>query len=181
MSVRIHDLDSNTASIYISDATVRKIALVDTAITDIQSASHHPNLVFAGPDMGAILLYSNGVRVVDLGLLCDPILARKRYAAVDSYVMQQRQPDVIEVHNNWTTLTGLDHSALFHNQYRPVYVNHKRLFVSRALIADINPARLTEKVFDSNGHPDQVDPFAADYIASDFKLNKDFDRYLVLK
>jgi hypothetical protein len=182
MSVRIHDLASGKkATFYISDATVGKIALVDTAITDIQSASRHPNLVFAGPDMGAILLYSNGVRVVDLGLLCDPVLARQRYAAVDSYVMQQRQPDVIEVHNNWTTLTGLDHSALFHNQYRPVYVDHKRLFVSRALIADINPARLTERTFDSKGRSDQADPFATDYIASDYTLNKDFDRYLVLK
>lgn len=181
MSVRIHDFDSKkSTTLYLSNATVGKIALVDTAITDIQSASHHPNLVFAGPDMGAILLYSNGVRVIDLGLLCDSVLAHRGYTAIDSYVLEQRRPDVIEVHSNWTTLTGLEHSALFHNLYLPVYVDHKRLFVSRSLIADINPARLTEKTYDSRGHADQADPFEPDYIPGDFKLNKDFNHYLVL-
>jgi hypothetical protein len=181
MSVRIHELDSKQAPIYMPETTVGKIAEIDTAISDIQSASRHPNLVFAGPDMGAILLYSNGVRIVDLGLLCDPVLAHSRYGAIDSYVLQQRQPDIIEVHSNWTTITGLDHSALFRNNYRPVYVDHKRMFVRRSLIADINPARLIEKTYDNDGRPDQVDTFETNYVPSDFKLNKDFVRYLELK
>jgi hypothetical protein len=78
--------------------------------------------------------------------------------------------------------TGLDHSALFHNNnYRPAYVDHKRLFVRRSLIADINPARLIEKTYDNKGRPDQVDTFETNYVPSDFKLNKDFVRYLELK
>jgi hypothetical protein len=183
MSIRVHDLYSKEAPVYMPDTTIAKIALINTAITDIQAASHHPNLLFAGPDMGAILLYSNGVRVIDLGLLCDPVLARQRYPAIDSYVIHQRQPDVIEGHQDWTTLTNLHASPLFLSRYRPVYVNGKRFFLTRALIADIDPARLTKKFFDRAGYPDEVDrvPFDITYIANDYSLNKDFGSYLVLK
>jgi hypothetical protein len=33
--------------------------------------------------------YVEGVRVVDLGLLCDPVFAHHGYAAINSYVLQQ--------------------------------------------------------------------------------------------
>jgi hypothetical protein len=181
MSVRIHDLASKQAPIYMPDATIGKMATVSTAIAHLQSVSHHPNLVYAGPDMGAVLLYSNGVRVVDLGLLCDLVLARTRYTDIDHYVLEQRQPDLIEVHQYWTALTGLEHSSLFLSRYRPIYVDHKRFFATRDLIAAIDPEHLIEKTYDSNGHSAESDPWEKSYLPVDYRINQHFKHYLVLK
>jgi hypothetical protein len=181
MSVRIHDLASKQAPIYMPDATIGKMATLSTAITHLQSVSHHPNLVFAGPDMGAILLYSNGVRVVDLGLLCDAVLARTRYTDIDHYVLEERHPDLIEVHQYWTVLTGLEHSSLFLSRYRPIYVDHKRFFATQQLIAAIDPSYLIEKTYDSNGHSSESDPLEKGYLPVDYRINEDFNHYLVLK
>ncbi|HXC94287.1 MAG TPA: hypothetical protein VNU92_01245 [Edaphobacter sp.] len=183
MSVRIDELHSKNAPLYMPEATVAKVAHTDDLLMQVKSAAHRNTLLFAGPDMGGIILYAYGIQVIDLGLLCDPVLARERYAAIDSYVLQQRQPDVIEVHQLWTTLTNFHNSPLFRSRYRPVYVDGKRLFLSRSLIADINPSHLIEKSFDATGH--SSDPEIArsnsDYRAVDFALNKDFGTYLILE
>ena len=183
MSVRIQELRSKNAPIYMPQATVANVAHTNDLLMQIKSAAHRNNLLFAGPDMGGIILYAYGIQVIDLGLLCDPVLARQRYAAIDSYVLQQRQPDVIEVHQLWTTLTNFHNSPLFRSRYRPVYVDGKRLFLSRTLLADIDPSRLTEKSFDSTGHSDDpaIARFDSDYRAVDFALNKDFGTYFILK
>jgi hypothetical protein len=188
MSVRIHDMNSKFAPIYMPGNTVASIESINSVIAEIQQASHQKSLLFAGPDMGGILLYSNGVRVIDLGLLCDTVLARQGYGIVDSYVLQQRQPNLIEVHLFWTELTDVHHSLLFHSRYRPVYSHGKRIFLSRPLIASIDPGRLTEKPFTPTGYPQDADlpplttPFGeARYSKPDYILNKDFGTYLALK
>jgi hypothetical protein len=182
MSVRINELHSKNAPIYMPEATVAKVARTDDLLMQIKSAAHRNTLLFAGPDMGGIILYAYGIQVIDLGLLCDPVLARQRYAAIDSYVLEQRQPDVIEVHQLWTTLTNFHNSPLFRSRYRPVYVDGKRLFLSRTLIADIDPSRLTGKSFNATGHSNDptITQFDSDYRAVDFALNKDFGTYLIL-
>ena len=183
LSVRVHELSSKDAPVYMAGATISNVASIDTDLTAIKTASHRQSLLFAGPDVGGILLYSDGIRVIDLGLLCDPVLARQRYAAIDSYVMQQRRPDVIEVHGMWTSLTNLHNSPLFRKLYRPVYVDGRRFFLSRNLIATIDPDRLTERSFNADGHPEDIDILSANirYSAADDALNRDFGGYLVFQ
>jgi hypothetical protein len=69
LSSQIREMNSTAVPAYMPGATVAKVALLNNAIADVQSASNHASLVFAGPDIGAVLLYSNGVRVIDLGRL----------------------------------------------------------------------------------------------------------------
>jgi hypothetical protein len=183
MFVRVHEMNSKDAPVYMAGATVSNVASIDTDLTGIKTASHRQSLLFAGPDMGGVMLYSDGIRVIDLGLLCDPVLARHRYEAIDSYVLQQRRPDVIEVHGMWTTLTNLHNSPLFRKLYRPVYVDGRRFFLSRNLIARIDPDRFIERSFNAAGYPEGVDisPANTRFSAADNALNQDFGGYLVLK
>jgi hypothetical protein len=183
MSLRIRDLQSEDAPVYLPRATVANIAVISTMLSDIQSATHRTDLLFAGPDMGGLLLYSNGVRVIDLGLLCNSVLAHQRYAAIEPYVLQQSQPDVIEVHADWTQYTNFQAYPLFHSNYRPVFVNGIRVFLSNNLIAAIDPSRLTEVAFDAAGFPRESDVSHTSYIhnrAIDYQLNQLFGNYLVL-
>jgi hypothetical protein len=183
MSLRIRDLQSQDAPVYLPRATVANIAVISTMLSDIQSATHRTDLLFAGPDMGGLLLYSSGVRVIDLGLLCNSVLAHQRYAAIEPYVLQQSQPDVIEVHADWTQYTNFQAYPLFHSNYRPVYVDGIRVFLSNNLIAAIDPSRLTEVAFDAAGSPRESDISHTSYIhnrAVDYQLNQVFGNYLVL-
>jgi hypothetical protein len=183
MAVHVRELEASDAPIYMPRARVGDIATMATLLSEVQSATHHPHLLFAGPDMGAVMLYTNDVRLIDLGLLCDSYLAHHRYAAIDSYVLRQRQPDVIEVHDFWTKVTNIQAYPLFRDRYRPVYVHGIRVFLSRNLIAEIDPARLTEKSFGPAGHPSDSDlqpTPVVKYTSIDYRLNQIFGAYLVL-
>jgi hypothetical protein len=68
-------------------------------------------------------------------------------------------------------------------RYRPVYIHGIRVFLSRNLIAEIDPARLTEKPFGPAGHPSDSDlqpTPVAKYTSIDYRLNQIFGAYLVL-
>ncbi len=182
-AARIHDLSLPNGPPYMPGATVGDVQRNEVAISKIQSASHHANVLFAGPDMGAIMLYSNGVRLIDLGLLCDPVLARLRYDAIDSYVLQQRHPDIIEVHQLWTQLTSLEASPTFAQNYRPLYVDGVRFFVRPELIHDIDANRLTQHPFDASGVPlaSELPPASRKKVwPEDRALNQIFKTYYVL-
>ena len=184
MFVRGQEMASKPAPFYMPGTTVGDVALKVPALSEVQNKSRHRDIVYAGPDMGALLLYSNGVRVVDLGLLCDRVLAHQGMGAVESYVLRERRPDVIEVHQNWIKYTGLHESTFFREHYRVVYVGGIRLFLNRSLIADIDASNLIEKPFDSSGRPSAVDITPRDldgYYWIDYALNKDFGSYLVFK
>ncbi len=184
MSVRVHELNRNDAPIYMPKATIKTVAVMAQVLSDIESASRRSSLLYAGPDMGGVMLFAHGVRVIDLGLLCDPVLAHQRYAAINSYLLQQRRPDVIEVHEVWTKLTNLGAYPLFRSNYRPVYVDGMRVFLTNALIAAIDPSRLEEKQFSPTGRPINAalrDPGSARSQQPDDILNQDFGTYLVLK
>jgi hypothetical protein len=184
MSVRIHEMNSTPGPAYMPGTTISDVALMASLMDDVESATHRQTLVLASPDMGGLMLFSHGVRIVDLGLLCDPVLARQRYAAVESYVLQQRRPDVIEVHDKWTFLTDFHHSSLFQSRYQPVYVDGARVFLTRDLVASIDPARLTEHYFTPEGYPETAGHRPPRNVADDpydYILNRDFGSYLVLK
>jgi hypothetical protein len=183
MTIHVQELRAWQAPVYMPRTTVARFEAVATVLSDIESASHHSHLVYAGPDMGAVMLFTHGVQVIDLGLLCDSFLARTRYTAINSYVLQQRQPDVIEVHENWTQLANLDAYPLFLRRYRPVYVHGIRTFLDRNLIQSIDASRLSEKPFQSDGRPEISElqqNSLLKYTNDDFRLNQDFGTYLIL-
>ncbi|HEX3968310.1 MAG TPA: hypothetical protein VHW70_10125 [Edaphobacter sp.] len=183
MTVHVQELKAWQAPVYMPGTTVSRFETVASVLSDIESASHHEHLVYAGPDMGAVMLFTHGVQVIDLGLLCDRFLARTRYTAINSYVLEQRQPDVIEVHENWTQLANLEAYPLFFQRYRPVYVHGIRTFLDRSLIESIDPSRLSEKPFQPDGRPDKSElqqNSLLKYTKDDFRLNKDFGTYLIL-
>jgi hypothetical protein len=183
MTVHVRQLEAYRAPVYMPGTTVSRFEAVASVLSDIESASHHSHLVYAGPDMGAVMLFTHGVQVIDLGLLCNPFLARTRYTAINSYVLQQRQPDVIEVHENWTQLANLAAYPLFLRRYRPVYVHGIRTFLDHNLIESIDPSRLSEKSFQPDGRPGNSElqqNSLLKYTTDDFRLNKDFGTYLVL-
>jgi hypothetical protein len=186
MSLRIRDMRSEDAPIYLPHVTVDNTAVISTTLSHIQSATHRTDLLFAGPDMGGLILYSKGIRVVDLGLLCDSVLAHQRYAVIDTYVLQQRQPDVIEVHGDWAEYTNFQAYPLFRSRYRPVYVDGIRVFLTNDLIANVDPSRLTEVAYDAAGLPAKADAFDENHNgvhnrAGDIQLNRTFGRYFVLR
>ena len=183
MTVHVQELKAWQAPIYMPRTTVSRFETVASVLSDIESASHHSHLVYAGPDMGAVMLFTHGVQVIDLGLLCDSFLARTGYTAINSYVLQQRQPDVIEVHENWTQLANLQAYPFFLKRYRPVYVHGIRTFLDLNLIDSIDPSRLSEKSFEPDGRPESIEfqqNSLLKYTKDDFRLNKDFGTYLVL-
>jgi len=58
------------------------------------------------------------------------------------------------------------------------------MFLTRKLIADINPSRLTERTFSSTGRPDAADlppQGSIRYGPYDAFLNRQFGTYLALK
>jgi hypothetical protein len=179
----LHEM-RRTDSLFRADVTVNEVASMAYVLGDLEKASRHSSMLFAGPDMGGIMLYAQGVRLIDLGLLCDPVLAHQRYKAIDSYVLQQRKPDVIEVHALWTALTDFQAYPEFRVSYRPVYVDGMRVFVTRDLLHDIAASRLTEWHFGEDGSPEEsvLNPHSyIRYEAADLAVNRMFGTYLVLR
>jgi hypothetical protein len=176
----VRELHRKDAPVYMPYITIDYVARMNNLLARIQSLSHRSQLVYAGPDMGGILLYSNGIQVIDLGRLCDATLAHQRYQAINSYVLQKRRPDVIEVHEIWTTLTRLQEYPLFINGYRPVFVDKKRLFLRNDLLQQIDATHLIERRFRSDGHPIDPELDSPGYPSPDLLLNQRFGSYLIL-
>ena len=175
----VHELKATYAPTYMPGATVNKVKVMNDVLAKVQGATGHHDLLFAGPDMGAVLLYSKGVRVIDLGLLCNKVLARERYGAIESYVLQQQRPDVMDVHGMWIGLTGVKTSSRFHAEYEPMAVNGKRVFIRRDLVSLIAPARLREARFvPGDGYATNSSETGID--AADEALNESFGQYLIL-
>lgn len=183
MASRVHEMNQPGGPVYMPEATIDKVARLNTALSEIQMASHHQSLLFAGPDMGGLMLYAEGIRVLDLGALCDTTLARQGYGVAIPYVLEQRRPDAIEVHWNWTLQTNFGASPLFFTEYRPVYVRGYRMFLTRELLADIDRSRLTERQFRADGHTQEETPGdkeLAIFGPEDYRLNQKFGSYFLL-
>jgi hypothetical protein len=188
MGARIQPLRVEKAPVYMPRITVDRVGVAAPILTDLQRMTGKPMLTYAAPDMGAIMLYTSNVRVIDLGLLCDRVLAHHGFAAIQPYVLQQRQPDIIEVHEIFTQTTKLGTYPEFLNHYRPVYIQGIRLFVNRSLLSAVPASRLIKREFQSDGSPQPSEreaflrsnaPYA--YTASDDALNRTFHTYLVLQ
>lgn len=188
MEARIQPLRSEKAPLYMPRITVDRVGTATPILAELRQMSGQSTLTYAAPDMGAVMLYSDNIRVVDLGLLCDRVLAHEGFGAVRPYVLQQRQPDVIEVHEIFTQTTKLGDYPEFREQYRPVYIQGIRFFLNRRLLAELPASRLIEREFLSDGSPQDEEREAFrrsnapyPYIPLDNTLNQSFHTYFVLQ
>jgi hypothetical protein len=100
-------------------------------------------VTFAGPDMGGLLLFHGDVmRVLDLGLLCDPVLARRGYEHIPEYIFTAERPHAIAVHDCWAQATQLYKMREFYEQYFPCLVDsggprRQYIFIRRDVIGMI--------------------------------------------
>jgi hypothetical protein len=187
MVARIQPLRSEKAPVYMPRITVDRVAVAAPILTSLQQLTRHSVLTYAAPDMGAVMLFTNNVHVIDLGLLCDPVLARQGFRAIQPYILRQRQPDIIEVHEVFTETTNLASYPEFVSNYRPVYIRGIRFFLRRNFLTDLPAATLAEKPFLPDGHPQasEVEAFRLSnapypYKPADHTLNQLFGTYLVL-
>jgi hypothetical protein len=130
---------SNVYSMRIqSSVNVDVVKRTGQTVTRIQGLLGKAHLTYLGPDMGGLLLYyGDGKRVLDLGLLCDPVLARKGYAVLDAYVRTE-QPDIIETHAPWTY--RIEEIGIIFEAYTPMRLSTRpdmSFLVRNDLIADI--------------------------------------------
>jgi hypothetical protein len=188
MEARIQPLRSEKAPVYMPKITVDRVGVAAPILTELQQVTGTHVLTYAAPDMGAIMLFTNNVHVVDLGLLCDRILAHQGFSAIQPYVLQQRRPDVIEVHEVFTQVARLDSYPEFLQDYRPVYIHGIRFFLRQNLLDRIPASRLSQRDFRGDGSPQLSEEQAFHlsnapyrYIPADSLLNQRFHTYLVLQ
>jgi len=185
---RIAPLRFDDAPLYMPNITVNRVGVAAPILRDLQQITGTRILTYAAPDMGAVMLFSTDVHVVDLGLLCDRTLAHEGFSAIQPYVLQQRRPDVIEVHEIFTQATKLDSYPEFLRDYRPVYIHGIRFFLRQNLLDRIPPSRLSARDFLEDGSPQLSEQQAFvrskapyHYIPLDKTLNQRFHSYLVLE
>jgi hypothetical protein len=168
--------------------TVNRVEVAAPILAELQQITGTPVLTYAAADMGAVMLFTKDVHVIDLGLLCDRTLAHQGFSAIQPYVLQQRRPDVIEIHEVFTQVTRLDSYPEFLQDYRPVYIHGIRFFLRRNLLDRIPESRLSQRDFLEDGSPQSQEQQAFllshapyRYIPLDKTLNQRFRTYLVLQ
>ena len=163
---------------------VEETAQLAPALDRIRVAAHLDTLKFAGPDMGGLMLMSDHVTVIDVGLLCNARLARGRYDVFRQYVFLEEKPDVIEVHAIWAELSHVRDTPEFFRNYGVMFVDGMRLFVRRDRIAAISSNLLEGGTFSGTG---ESTAYAANsWLTSrtdpvDPAINKSFGKYVVLR
>jgi hypothetical protein len=172
-----------TAPEYMPFITIDTIGHLVPPIEQVRAAAGRDDLLFAGADMGAILLYANNVRVIDLGLLCNAYLARVRYPGVHKYIFEAQRPHLMEIHSYWGDLTGINTDPALYQDYRLLFAGGIRFFVRNDVLGAIPSNRLTTGTFDSSGrsaaYAMDVMPYP-DYTRSDYEVNRRFGVYYVL-
>lgn len=177
MSRVIVQLREPSQPAYMPGATVENVKRTSDALAELQQAAGKRNLLYAGPDMGAVELYSEGVQVIDTGLLCNQFLARNGWDEFMPYVFERRKPDVFETHAVWTQMVNFKKDPLFANSYQPVWVGDIRFFVRKSIVATIAPDRLSLQQTSADG---TLPGLASDSEPQDKALNLLFPGYLVL-
>ncbi|HEY4048991.1 MAG TPA: hypothetical protein VGM27_19190 [Acidobacteriaceae bacterium] len=184
MGVLSKDLARADAPVYMPYTTVNNTAHIVPAIDRVRTAASQPDLLFAGPDMGGLILYANHVRIIDTALLLDPTLARTRYAGFRHYIFDLRRPDILESHAAWTELPDLVHDQQLYDAYQVLYVGDYRFFIARQLLSEIPGNRLIHGRFDANGRPEfdrSTGMGPRGDLLPDNQINRRFGHYFVLR
>jgi len=178
---RLHD---PAAPLYMPLITIETIAKLLPPVEGIRRASGLATLTFATPDVGGVMLFGGDLRILDLGMLCDRRLALTGYSQAPQYLLDERMPEVMEMHSFWNALVGLGDSQKFYEEYAVVYVGKTRYFVRRDILARF-AEQTVRRSFSSDGHPQPEEDEAAgpkeliypEYDQGDLGVNKKFGTY----
>ncbi|MGC1299381.1 MAG: hypothetical protein WA869_30515 [Alloacidobacterium sp.] len=188
-------LNSRYAPLYQPLMTVQNVASLVPPVEQIRRAAGLQELTIATPDVGGVMLFGEQLRVIDLGLLCDRRLAQQGYAIAPRYILEERTPEIIGIHQQWTELTGLEKIPDFYRNYRVMILDRQRFFVRRDVFDRIASQTVTRS-FGRNGHPlpeDDLVPsgetiypgfysytYPGFYSSGDYKINASFGTYATI-
>jgi hypothetical protein len=164
--------------------TVENVRSLAPALDQVRRACGHDTLTFAGCDMGRLALYGQDLRVIDLGLICDPVLARTGYSGLDEYIFKQVRPDLIETHGVWTQLIESHAPGRLPQDYDVLFVNGIRFFIRKDLLPQIPAAGLRTGFFGDAGHASAYDTshfLYRHHAGIDWDLNASERTYFVLR
>jgi phage terminase large subunit-like protein len=105
------------------------------ASDDIRQLLHRKSLTIMIPDVGGAALCCRDLRILDLGLLANPILAREGYGNFQRY-FKLNQPDVVVAHEVWAVGPHIYAGHLL-DDYSLVQVKQTRLFLRNDLYSQL--------------------------------------------
>jgi hypothetical protein len=114
---------------------ISKLEREGLAADDIRQALHRERLTIMIPDVGGAALCCNKLRILDIALLTNPVLAREGYSHFNSY-FNLSQPDIVEVHEVWAEASHIYSSGLL-DGYSLVQSRQVRLFVRNDLYSQL--------------------------------------------
>lgn len=163
-----------------STITVAEMARILPALESAKRLTGRSTLVVAHPDLGALLLFGNGFRIVDTALLCNGRLARKGYDAFEDEIFVRERPDIIQTHEVWTTVSRIAEKESLYTDYAPIFLNGVRLFMRRDLLARIPAHKLQQRRFARDGSTGDYDRslfWTKRSRPADFAINRRFGYY----
>lgn len=162
--------------------TVADIARILPAVESAKRLTGLSRLTLAHPDLGGLLLYGDGIRIIDTALLCNGPMARQGYDAFPTEIFERERPDVIQTHGTWTRHTGIAQDEAFYKDYAPIFLDGVRLFMRRDLLAKIPADQRERRAFSANGGTDAYDQsllWSRHSSKTDFAINRRFGYYWV--
>ncbi|SPB16030.1 hypothetical protein NOV72_03228 [Caballeronia novacaledonica] len=141
--------------------TPQNFAMTGTSVDHLRAYLGQPTLKFMTPDVGGAGLCCEHLEILDSGLLTNPSLARRGYAALAGYLNEER-PEVIETHGIWSRDSGIYSLAEFETNYLPAvfdgtlfWLRHDVLqrLVARGMAADsVRPENLRDVRYLGDSH-----------------------------
>jgi hypothetical protein len=162
--------------------TVAQIAQILPALETAKRLTGQPEMTIAHPDIGALLLYGETIRVIDTALLCNPVLAKEGYTGFERQIFEREKPGFIQTHGMWTTLSRIAEIDRLYTDYVPLFVDGVRFFMRSELLKKIPSTRLQRRRFAPDG---RTDDYSQDLLwtthsgPADFKINRRFGFYWV--
>jgi hypothetical protein len=114
-----------THSFSVAPASYRETAL---AVEKVRTTLGAGSIAFLTGDIGGVGLCCPAIRVVDIALLSNQKLAREGYGALAD-VIGTEQPEIIEAHGLWASVSHLYQLDSFRTAYRPAIIDHTRFYL----------------------------------------------------
>jgi hypothetical protein len=142
------------------------------ASDDVRQLLHQDTLTIMIPDVGGSALCCNTLRILDLALLTNPILARQGYSHFATY-FELNRPDVVVAHEGWAEASNIYSGGLLRD-YSLVEARSVRMFVRNDLYSEL----LSENAGELH-HVDDL-PFCLGGSAADQKFSREKGSCLLL-
>ena len=106
------------------------------AVDKVRNIVGLQTIVFATPDVGGLALCCSRIRVLDIGLLTNRLLAKGGYNTVPA-VFSDEKPDIIEVHEEWATYSQIYSLPVFKENYQAIIIDGTRLYLRRDHVQEL--------------------------------------------